>query len=230
MRSASVRHTGCCSLSTSPDRTKRGTRTTKQCAHIALCGTAGYCNFCDLSGGNRDGASARAITMDCLFLLIWTLPIPLVGCNSLKLLSILLSWNIIKACGTYVTNVHTIKSITCSSLVLDPNKQTIVSFLYDSCKQTGAGTAVTLIVVKSKTNACHYKLNSSCNTFQQEEPPLLPVGFHSYSSSQPVATCLSVFIFSSLFYFADFAHLLLTHLPHRVGQLFFQRELRIKSR
>ncbi|KAJ4947873.1 hypothetical protein JOQ06_009904, partial [Pogonophryne albipinna] len=34
--------------------------------------------------------------MDCLFLLIWTLPIPLVGCTPVKLLSTLLSWNIIK--------------------------------------------------------------------------------------------------------------------------------------
>ncbi|XP_056463762.1 A disintegrin and metalloproteinase with thrombospondin motifs 18 [Gadus chalcogrammus] len=34
--------------------------------------------------------------MDCLFLLIWTLPIPLVGCSSVKLLPTLVSWNVIK--------------------------------------------------------------------------------------------------------------------------------------
>uniref|UniRef100_A0A3B4GG00 ADAM metallopeptidase with thrombospondin type 1 motif 18 n=1 Tax=Pundamilia nyererei TaxID=303518 RepID=A0A3B4GG00_9CICH len=34
--------------------------------------------------------------MDCLFLLLWTLPIPLVGCTSVKLLSTLLSWSIFK--------------------------------------------------------------------------------------------------------------------------------------
>ena len=80
--------------------------TTKPCAHTALCGIAGYYYFCALSGGNGGGVSARAITMDCLFLLIWTLPIPLVGCTSLRLLSTLLSWNIIKACALYQPCMH----------------------------------------------------------------------------------------------------------------------------
>uniref|UniRef100_A0A3Q2NPG0 ADAM metallopeptidase with thrombospondin type 1 motif 18 n=1 Tax=Fundulus heteroclitus TaxID=8078 RepID=A0A3Q2NPG0_FUNHE len=34
--------------------------------------------------------------MDCLFLLIWTLPIPLVGCAPVKFLSTFLTWNIVK--------------------------------------------------------------------------------------------------------------------------------------
>ncbi|KAM4592368.1 A disintegrin and metalloproteinase with thrombospondin motifs 18 [Odontesthes bonariensis] len=50
--------------------------------------------------------------MDCLFLLIWTLPIPLVGCTSIKLLSTLLSWNIIKTLHIYCT--HTSHSVLAS--------------------------------------------------------------------------------------------------------------------
>lgn len=53
----------------------------------------------------------HVITMDCLFLLIWTLPIPLVGCTSIKLLSTLLSWNIIKARGIS-SNMHTLLNPT----------------------------------------------------------------------------------------------------------------------
>lgn len=102
MRAASLRPTGCCYLPISPERAKRGTRTTKQCVHFALCETAGYYYFGTLLGGNRGGVSALVIRMDCFFLLIWTLPIPLVGCTSVKLLSTLLSWNIIKACGAYI--------------------------------------------------------------------------------------------------------------------------------
>ena len=84
----------------------------KQCVHIALCDTAGYYNFWALLGGNGGGVSVHVITMDCLFLLIWTLPIPLVGCTPVKLLSTLLSWNIIKACGISVnTNSLLNKSI-----------------------------------------------------------------------------------------------------------------------
>lgn len=92
-----VRTTGCCNLQTSPERAKN--RNTTQCVHIALCDTAGYYYFCALLGGNGGGVSLHVIIMDCFFLLIWTLPIPLVGCTSVKLLSTLLSWNIIKACG-----------------------------------------------------------------------------------------------------------------------------------
>uniref|UniRef100_A0A3P9MFP5 ADAM metallopeptidase with thrombospondin type 1 motif 18 n=1 Tax=Oryzias latipes TaxID=8090 RepID=A0A3P9MFP5_ORYLA len=42
--------------------------------------------------------------MDYLFLLIWTLPVPLVGCTSVRLLSTLLSWNIIKTLHIYCTH------------------------------------------------------------------------------------------------------------------------------
>ncbi|KAM6942660.1 A disintegrin and metalloproteinase with thrombospondin motifs 18 [Xenentodon cancila] len=42
--------------------------------------------------------------MDFLFLLIWTLPIPLVGCTPVKLLSTLLCWNIIKTMHIYCTH------------------------------------------------------------------------------------------------------------------------------
>lgn len=111
-----------------------GTRTTKQCVHIALCDIAGY-YFHALLGGNGGGVSLRAITMDCLFLLIWTLPIPLVGCTSPKLLSTLLSWNIIKACGTFIKHVYTLKSNTGIILVWDQNKQTFVSFQHDLYQQ-----------------------------------------------------------------------------------------------
>ncbi|XP_028257784.1 A disintegrin and metalloproteinase with thrombospondin motifs 18 [Parambassis ranga] len=49
--------------------------------------------------------------MDCLFLLIWTLPIPLVGCTSVKLLSTLLSWNIIKTLHIYCSHTsHTVSA------------------------------------------------------------------------------------------------------------------------
>lgn len=104
LRVACVCLSGCCNLLTSPEP---WTRNAERCAHAAWCDIAGYCNFCALSGGNRGGVSAQFITMDCLFLLIWTLPIPLVGCTSDKLLATLLSWNIIKACGTYMIKKHT---------------------------------------------------------------------------------------------------------------------------
>ncbi|XP_054472152.1 A disintegrin and metalloproteinase with thrombospondin motifs 18 [Anoplopoma fimbria] len=45
--------------------------------------------------------------MDCLFLLIWTLPIPLVGCSSVRLMSSLLSWNIIKTLHIYCSHTVT---------------------------------------------------------------------------------------------------------------------------
>ncbi|CAJ1048430.1 A disintegrin and metalloproteinase with thrombospondin motifs 18 isoform X2 [Xyrichtys novacula] len=49
--------------------------------------------------------------MDFLLLLIWTLPIPLVGCTSLKLLSTFLSWNIIKTLHIYCTHTsHTVST------------------------------------------------------------------------------------------------------------------------
>jgi len=76
-----------------------GNRSTKQCVHIALCDATGYYDVCALLGCSGGAGSLHALTMDCLFLLIWTLPIPLVGCSSVRLLSTLLSWNIIKACG-----------------------------------------------------------------------------------------------------------------------------------
>ncbi|XP_071752319.2 A disintegrin and metalloproteinase with thrombospondin motifs 18 [Centroberyx gerrardi] len=54
--------------------------------------------------------------MDCLFLLIWTLPIPLVGCTSVKLLSTLLSWNIIKTLHIYCSHSsHTVSASYSSS-------------------------------------------------------------------------------------------------------------------
>lgn len=40
-------------------------------------------------------------TMDCLSLLTWTLPIPLLGCTSVRLLPTLLCWNIIKTLHVY---------------------------------------------------------------------------------------------------------------------------------
>ncbi|XP_070686641.1 A disintegrin and metalloproteinase with thrombospondin motifs 18 [Pempheris klunzingeri] len=53
--------------------------------------------------------------MDCLFLLIWTLPIPLVGCTSVKLLSTLLSWNIIKTLHIYCSHAPHAVSASYSS-------------------------------------------------------------------------------------------------------------------
>uniref|UniRef100_A0AAQ5YK27 ADAM metallopeptidase with thrombospondin type 1 motif, 18 n=1 Tax=Amphiprion ocellaris TaxID=80972 RepID=A0AAQ5YK27_AMPOC len=53
--------------------------------------------------------------MDCLFLLIWTLPIPLVGCSSVKLLSTLLSWNIIKTLHMYCSHASNTISASYSS-------------------------------------------------------------------------------------------------------------------
>ncbi|KAM3625506.1 uncharacterized protein V6R79_013133 [Siganus canaliculatus] len=51
--------------------------------------------------------------MDRLFLLLWTLPFPLVGCSSVKLLSILLSWNIIKT--LHICCSHTSFTVSASS-------------------------------------------------------------------------------------------------------------------
>ncbi|XP_039985266.1 A disintegrin and metalloproteinase with thrombospondin motifs 18 [Xiphias gladius] len=53
--------------------------------------------------------------MDCLFLLIWTLPIPLVGCTSSRLLSTLLSWNIIKTLHIYCSHTSFAASSSSSS-------------------------------------------------------------------------------------------------------------------
>lgn len=224
---ASLRPTGCCYLPISPERAKRGTRTAKQCVHFALCETAGYYYFGTLLGGNRGGVSALVIRMDCLFLLIWTLPIPLVGCTSVKLLSTLLSWNIIKACGAYI-QLYTLKSITCQSRLGRASKHlSIFSVVYVN---TGAHAAVSLIVFKTKTSACHSKLNSRCNTCFNKRSSLS----HLLASTSAIACNLllpvHLWFFSPLLFSADFAHLLLTHLPHRVGKLFFQREPRIKSR
>lgn len=60
--------------------------------------------------------SLHAITMDCLFLLLWTLPIPLVGCTSVKLLSTLLSWSIFKTLHIYCSQAsHTVSASYSSS-------------------------------------------------------------------------------------------------------------------
>ncbi|XP_039469282.1 A disintegrin and metalloproteinase with thrombospondin motifs 18 isoform X1 [Oreochromis aureus] len=54
--------------------------------------------------------------MDCLFLLLWTLPIPLVGCTSVKLLSTLLSWSIFKTLHIYCSQAsHTVSASYSSS-------------------------------------------------------------------------------------------------------------------
>lgn len=74
-------------------RNSGGTNPTRQCELTAWRATASCYYLC----GNRGGVSAHAITMDCVFLLIWTLPIPLVGCTSVKLLSTFLTWNSFKA-------------------------------------------------------------------------------------------------------------------------------------
>ncbi|XP_035991575.1 A disintegrin and metalloproteinase with thrombospondin motifs 18-like [Fundulus heteroclitus] len=50
--------------------------------------------------------------MDCLFLLIWTIPIPLVGCAPVKFLSTFLTWNIVKTLHIYCT--HASHSVTAS--------------------------------------------------------------------------------------------------------------------
>lgn len=61
--------------------------------------------------------------MDYLFLLIWTLPVPLVGCTSVRLLSTLLSWNIIKAC---CTKIHRLSLSAAAPVVWLSDKQTVV--------------------------------------------------------------------------------------------------------
>ncbi|XP_008403096.1 A disintegrin and metalloproteinase with thrombospondin motifs 18 isoform X1 [Poecilia reticulata] len=50
--------------------------------------------------------------MDCLFLLIWTLPVPPVGCSRVKFLSTFLTWNIVKTLHIYCT--HASHSATAS--------------------------------------------------------------------------------------------------------------------
>lgn len=99
VRVASVRTTGRCYLPTSPESAEQGAQTLNnaQVLHYAIPQVTTFALLQEVTGGD---VCARAVIMDCLFLLIWTLPIPLVGCTSVKLLSTLLSWNIIKACGT----------------------------------------------------------------------------------------------------------------------------------
>ncbi|XP_027871688.1 A disintegrin and metalloproteinase with thrombospondin motifs 18 isoform X1 [Xiphophorus couchianus] len=50
--------------------------------------------------------------MDCLFLLIWTLPVPPVGCSRVKFLSTFLTWSIVKTLHIYCT--HASHSATAS--------------------------------------------------------------------------------------------------------------------
>ncbi|XP_067105314.1 LOW QUALITY PROTEIN: A disintegrin and metalloproteinase with thrombospondin motifs 18 [Osmerus mordax] len=54
--------------------------------------------------------------MDCLFLLIWTLPIPLVSCTSVKLLSTLWVWNTLKTLHIYCSHSKHSVSATFSDL------------------------------------------------------------------------------------------------------------------
>lgn len=168
--------------------------------------------------------------MDCLFLLIWTLLIPLVGCSSAQLRFTLLYWNIIKACGTYIlVYTHFIQHHASDPFWTKVNKLLRIIYFHNTA---AAALLCHWLCWKSQTSTCqlvtYIKLTSQL-MFQQAELHLSTLDFHFCQCLQPVATCS--FIFFSLFFFsADIAHLLLTHLPHRLGQLFFQREPRIKSR
>lgn len=173
VRTLSARTTGSCNFPTSPERAKQADRTTKQCVPTALCATTGY-YFCAHLGGNGGGVSLHAITMDCLFLLLWTLPIPLVGCTSVKLLSTLLSWSIFKACCTYIRKIYTCALLNSAHarVVWEKNKQTSSCLLSAGLNQRQT-CLITFIAVKSDP-----KLISSATHVSVEEleiPFWLPV-------------------------------------------------------
>lgn len=219
VRTASARTTGFCNFPTSPERAKQADRTTKQCVPTALCATTGY-YFCAHLGGNGGGVSLHAITMDCLFLLLWTLPIPLVGCTSVKLLSTLLSWSIFKACCTYIRKIYTctFKFSTCTcSLGEKTNKQlSLIS------RTKSATNLSNLIHCGEKWS----QINLKCNSYFSRgtgfiSPFWLPVFLL-------LVTCCYLSIYD-FFFLSDAAHLLLTGLPYRFSQLFFQQQPRIKS-
>lgn len=218
VRTASARTTGSCNFPTSPERAKQADRTTKQCVPTALCATSGY-YFCAHLGGNGGGVSLHAITMDCLFLLLWTLPIPLVGCTSVKLLSTLLSWSIFKACCTYIRKIYTCALLNSAhARVVWEKKQTSSCLLSAGLNQRQT-CLITFIAVKSDP-----KLISSATHISVEELdiPLLAPSFLL------LVTCCYLSIYD-FFFLSDAAHLLLTGLPHRFSQLFFQQQPRIKS-
>lgn len=165
--------------------------------------------------------------MDCLFLLIWTLLIPLVGCTSAQLRFTLLYWNIIKACGTYIfMYTHFIQYHAPDPFRTQVNKLSGIIYFHNTAV---AARLCHWLWWKSKTSTCQLILNSRRNSCFNKRSSI-----YQLRTSTSVNACnllLPVHLFSSpSFFSADVAHLLLTHLPHRLGQLFFQREPRIKSR
>lgn len=216
VRTASARTTGFCNFPTSPERAKQADRTTKQCVPTALCATTGY-YFCAHLGGNGGGVSLHAITMDCLFLLLWTLPIPLVGCTSVKLLSTLLSWSIFKACCTYIRKIYTCALLNSAhARVVWEKKQTSNCLLSAGLNQR----QTCLITFIEKWSQINLKCNSYFSRWTRY--PLLAPSFLL------LVTCCYLSIYD-FFFLSDAAHLLLTGLPHRFSQLFFQQQPRIKS-
>lgn len=218
VRTASARTTGSCNFPTSPERAKQADRTTKQCVPTALCATTGY-YFCAHLGGNGGGVSLHAITMDCLFLLLWTLPIPLVGCTSVKLLSTLLSWSIFKACCTYIRKIYTCALLNSAHARVVWEKKTNKQLSLIS-RTKSATNLSNHIHCGEKWSQINLKCNS-CFSRGTRDPLLAP-------SFLLLVTCCYLSIYD-FFFLSDAAHLLLTGLPHRFSQLFFQQQPRIKS-
>ncbi|KAE8297418.1 A disintegrin and metalloproteinase with thrombospondin motifs 18 [Larimichthys crocea] len=117
--------------------------------------------------------------MDCLFLLIWTLPIPLVGCTSPKLLSTLLSWNIIKTLHIYYSHTsHTASASYSSSDGLNHDYVFVVPVEVDS-----EGGYLTHDVTRqshrsrrSLSSSLHYRLSAFGQDMHLELQPSSVIG------------------------------------------------------
>ncbi|KAM9409006.1 A disintegrin and metalloproteinase with thrombospondin motifs 18 [Pholidichthys leucotaenia] len=103
--------------------------------------------------------------MDCLLLLIWTLPIPLVGCTSVKLLCTLLSWSIIKTihvCCSQASHTVSASSFSSNSYGLNHDYVIVTPVEVDS-----EGAYVTHDVIRqshrsrrSLSSSLHYRLSA----------------------------------------------------------------------
>lgn len=171
--------------------TERGSRTTQQCVHTALCATAGHSYFCALLGGNRLRACHHhglpfSPDMDV------THPARWLHLGSAPVHPVVLEYH--QGMWHIHFDVHSLHSVSRIRPVLDQSKQTVEDNLFP---QHGSGrTSLSLIVLKKsdKYLSTHIKLTSQL-MFQQAEFHLLTLDFHFCQCLQPVATCSFIFFF-----------------------------------
>lgn len=152
-------------------------------------------------------SALHAIIMDCLFLLIWTLPVPPVGCSRVKFLSTFLTWSIVKACRQELFS-SPLFSGRANLERRQTNIITIIIYFILFHFSAAASHWLSFIVLKSDA-----KLNSSVKlTLQQgnfTHHLFMVSSFQLWS--QPVATC-PLMAFSLLF--LQTLHIYCTHASH----------------